>query len=66
MGVALFGHKSSSSVSSKLVSPNTALGYLLCGVNLGFDGYTNTVQVGELIFLSSSNAEVRARYGGPM
>uniref|UniRef100_A0A7S3QPA7 Uncharacterized protein n=1 Tax=Dunaliella tertiolecta TaxID=3047 RepID=A0A7S3QPA7_DUNTE len=44
VGVALFGQKSSSSVASKLANPNTGLGYLLCGLNLAFDGYTNSVQ----------------------
>lgn len=31
-------------VSTKLVKPNTPLGYSLCLVNLVFDGYTNAAQ----------------------
>mmetsp|Transcript_101 Transcript_101/g.175 ORF Transcript_101/g.175 Transcript_101/m.175 type:complete len:324 (-) Transcript_101:552-1523(-) len=44
VGVALFGRKSSSKVSSRLANPNTVLGYSLCLLNLAFDGYTNAVQ----------------------
>ena len=44
VGVALFGRKSSHSTTNKLANPNTGLGYALCLVNLGFDGYTNAVQ----------------------
>ncbi len=38
VGVALFGRKSSSKVSSKLQNANVPLGYTLCLANLAFDG----------------------------
>jgi len=57
VGVAMFGHKSSNAVSSKLENPNTELGYVLCGLNLCFDGYTNTVQVSTLVFVTYSREE---------
>lgn len=44
VGVSLFAFKSSSKVTAKLASPNAPLGYLLCFVNLTFDGYTNAYQ----------------------
>ena len=53
----MFGHKSSNAVSSKLENPNTELGYVLCGMNLCFDGYTNTVQVSTLVFVTYSREE---------
>lgn len=43
-GVSLFALKSSSTVTSKLASPNAPLGYTLCLVNLVLDGYTNVAQ----------------------
>ena len=46
VGVALFGKKGSAHVASKLVNPNTSLGYSLCLINLTLDGYTNAAQVG--------------------
>lgn len=44
IGVALFARKGSSKVTAKLASPNAALGYGLCFLNLAFDGYTNAAQ----------------------
>eukprot|EP00877_Chromochloris_zofingiensis_P001938 jgi/Chrzof1/11745/Cz06g08050.t1 len=44
IGVSLFARKSSSKVTTKLASPNAPLGYLLCFLNLTFDGYTNAAQ----------------------
>lgn len=45
-GISLFALRSSSKVTGKLASPNAPLGYLLCFINLGLDGYTNAAQVG--------------------
>eukprot|EP00879_Flechtneria_rotunda_P006396 GHRR01006720.1.p1 GENE.GHRR01006720.1~~GHRR01006720.1.p1 ORF type:complete len:369 (+),score=67.39 GHRR01006720.1:115-1107(+) len=44
VGISMFACKSSSKVTAKLASPNAPLGYLLCFVNLTFDGYTNAFQ----------------------
>ena len=44
VGVGLFARKSSSTVTTKLASPNAPLGYFLCFVNMSFDGYTNAYQ----------------------
>lgn len=43
-GVGLFARKSSSTVTTKLASPNVPLGYFLCFLNMSFDGYTNAYQ----------------------
>lgn len=36
--------QSSKKVASKLSSPNAPLGYTLCFLNLGLDGFTNAAQ----------------------
>lgn len=44
-GVSMFAlFKSSKKVASKLSSPNAPLGYTLCFLNLGLDGFTNAAQ----------------------
>ncbi|CAI7787917.1 unnamed protein product [Closterium sp. NIES-53] len=44
-GVSMFAlFKSSSKAMSKLASPNAPLGYTLCFLNLGLDGFTNATQ----------------------
>ncbi|KAL2632755.1 hypothetical protein R1flu_004234 [Riccia fluitans] len=44
-GVATFAlFKSSSKAISKIASPNAPLGYSLCFINLGLDGFTNATQ----------------------
>ena len=44
-GISLFAKQSAAEVTKKLASPNAPLGYLLCFLNLAFDGYTNAMQV---------------------
>jgi UDP-galactose transporter B1 len=44
VGVALFAQKQSGKVTNKLADPNAPVGYLLCFINLAFDGYTNAAQ----------------------
>ncbi|KAG0614699.1 hypothetical protein M758_6G196900 [Ceratodon purpureus] len=44
-GVSIFAlFKSSKKVVSKLANPNAPLGYALCFLNLGLDGFTNATQ----------------------
>lgn len=43
-GLAIFSMKSSMKAVSKLNTPNMALGYLLCLINLISDGFTNSAQ----------------------
>lgn len=43
-GVSVFALFKGSSKSAKLAHPNAALGYALCFLNLGMDGFTNATQ----------------------
>ncbi|CAM6046025.1 unnamed protein product, partial [Sphagnum compactum] len=43
-GVSIFALGKNTSISSKVASPNAPLGYGLCLLNLGLDGFTNASQ----------------------